>query len=109
MFNSGVFVFLVLALIVLFWFDSARARELARTRARELCERHQVQFLDESAALAGLRLSSTNEGLRFVRRFHFGYYRDDLGRRQGSLTLIGTRLDSYKFEAHNVIELDAWR
>lgn len=108
-FDSNVLILLLLGAVVFFWVDSVRAKEVATTKAKELCSRYQVQFLDDSAALARLRLGRTSAGLRFQRSFNFGYYRDDLGRRQGNLTLLGMRVHSYQIDANNVIEADFWR
>lgn len=109
MFDSNVLILLLLGLVGLFWVDSVRAKERATAKARTLCASHEVQFLDDSAALARLHLGRTGAGLRFQRTYSFGYYRDDLGRRQGSITLVGTHIHSYQIDANNVIEADFWQ
>lgn len=109
MFDSSVLLLLLLGLIAAFWVDSVRAKEVATAKARALCASHEVQFLDESAALSGLRLGRTGSGLRFQRTYSFGYYRDELGRRQGSITLVGTHIHSYRLDSSNVIEADFWQ
>ncbi|MCB1642081.1 MAG: DUF3301 domain-containing protein, partial [Xanthomonadales bacterium] len=42
------------------WLDGARARELAIGLAKSYCEKHDLQFLDETVALSRMALRWTN-------------------------------------------------
>jgi hypothetical protein len=102
LFGNAVLVLVFILLVILFWLDGARARELATALARELCQRHEVQFLDGSAALASLGLRATSAGLRILRIFSFSFYSDEVGRRQGEVVLIGGRLMAVRLGGHTV-------
>ncbi len=77
-----------------YWLDSARARELATGIARTLCQRHGIQFLDETVTLRRTGLRWTANGLRIRRLFTVDYSIGDMGRRQGYVLLIGTRVEA---------------
>lgn len=53
---------------LVFWWTSARARELAVEHARRACHQRQVQFLDQSVALTRLRPARSARGSATWRR-----------------------------------------
>ncbi len=90
--ESGLGGLLVLAAAGLFWLSAVNARDKARERARNFCERHGWQLLDQTVALRSLRPTRTSDGLRLKRRYHFEFSPDGSGRRRGELSLCGTRI-----------------
>lgn len=94
----------VLALILLifaclYWFDSLRAREGALAAGRAACERERVQFLDETVALARLRVGRDEEGRLRLKRFYAFEFSDPLleggnNRRDGSVIMLADRVES---------------
>lgn len=93
---SGALIALVIAAIVIFfWLDGARARELATGIARTLCERRGVQFLDQTVQLERLGLRWGASGIRFRRMFVFDYSTEGLGRSRGYLILVGTDVEQF--------------
>ncbi|MFK7956100.1 MAG: DUF3301 domain-containing protein [Lysobacterales bacterium] len=57
-----------------FWFDIVRAREVATSASKRACMQCQVQFLDQTVRLTGMKLArndSGNLGLRRHYRFEF--------------------------------------
>jgi len=86
----------LVALILLgwFWLDSLRARELATGICSAACERRDVQFLDQTVALRRLGVRRTPEGLRLRRVYRFDFSEEGIGRRSGSLVLIGLNLEA---------------
>lgn len=88
----------LLALIVfgslaLLWAESRAASELAQRLGRDACAAAGVQWLDHSVMLTRLGLRRDDEGrLRVLRQYRFDYsWRGD-DRQQGSLALLGRRL-----------------
>lgn len=79
--------------LVLFWLDSARARELATAIAQAACNKAQLQFLDDTVSLARMGLRRTPEGLRLRRMFRFDHSNTGNQRNTGYVILIGTRLE----------------
>jgi hypothetical protein len=114
---STISAILLIGFIVWFWLDSARARELATGICTKLCERHQLQFLDQTVALKGLGLRWTNQGIRIRRTFRFDYSEEGMGRSSGLIVLVGIHMEvfsletepSRKTESDNVVELDRHR
>ena len=85
----------LLATGIWFWLDSARAREIATALAAGVCRRHGFQFLDGTAALAGLGLRWTRQGVRLRRVFSFDYSEAGVGRHTGHLVLLGMALEEF--------------
>ncbi len=89
---SGI---LIIGLVIWFWLDSARAREIA-TGAREAACRHRdLQFLDQTVALRRIGLRWTRRGLRLRRLFRFDYSEQGVGRHTGHITLVGIDLEEF--------------
>jgi len=76
------------------WLDGARARELAIGLAKVYCEKHDLQFLDETVALSRMAPRWTNEGIRVRRMFRFDFSLEGVGRRTGYVLMLGTRLET---------------
>ncbi len=87
---------LLALLAAIFYFnDAAIARDVARARAREVCQGIGAQFLDQSVAFAGLALKRNSQGqMRFVRRYRFEFSREGLNREPGWVRMIGAEIDT---------------
>ena len=96
--TTTLFALIALLVIVLFWTDSARAREFATALVDELCRRRGLQLLDGTVALARLGVRRTPGGLRFRRMFRFDYSAEGVGRQVGYLLLLGTEVENVIFE-----------
>lgn len=76
-----------------FWFDGFQAREAGMRHARAACESENLLLLDDTVALASLRLRRDEEGkLRWRRIYHFEYSDTGDNRHHGSVTLLGSEL-----------------
>ena len=77
------------------WQSALDAREAANRIARETCSRAVVQFLDDTVAFAGFRLSRDSHGRRrLLRTYTFDYTNDGFARAQGFIVLAGQRLEA---------------
>lgn len=84
---------------VIYFFDTARARELAILHGRRACKTMHYQFLDGTSVRYKTRLTRSASGqLCLVRRYHFDFTDDGQYRYQGRITLVGHTLE--------VLELD---
>jgi hypothetical protein len=89
----------IIALIALFWLDSLRARESAVRAAREACERMEVQFLDDTVALAKLRLRRDRRGrAHLARTYGFEFSIDGATRSRGHVLILGRRIETLHLE-----------
>lgn len=95
-------VAVVLAAIWL-WIDSLRARERAVTAGRATCRRYGVQLLDDTVAIAGLRLARGSDGrLAIERRYVFEFSETGDNRRQGAMVLLGAELADIVLEPYTM-------
>ena len=89
----------LLAGLVWFWADSARAREHMLNRCRGLCEELDFQLLDQTVSLKKLRLERSLRGNVELRRWYvFEYSIDGADRWQGSAQLRGREVESIHME-----------
>lgn len=96
---SAMLLVLGLAAGIWFWSDSLRAREQVTGACARVCQEMQLQFLDETVALAQLRLARSASGwleLRRVYRFEFSTTGTD--RWHGRARLVARRVESIQLE-----------
>ena len=85
---------LVIGAICWLWRDSLAARELAVRVCRRSCESEQVQFLDDTVALASIRPVFPRGRMALRRVYQFDFSRDGDDRQSGTIMLTGTRLET---------------
>lgn len=92
---SALFLLLGVAVVIWFWQQSLRARELAIHFANDLCTQQNLQLLDGTVVLNALRLRRNAHGhINLQRTYLFDYSRDGDQRQQGFVLLLGLRLES---------------
>jgi hypothetical protein len=92
---------LVIAAGALLWLDSLRARERAVAAGRSACERYNVQLLDDTVAIARMRLGRDDEGqLRIARTYTFEFTETGNNRRQGAIQMLGQELRDLQLEPY---------
>src|SRR5215831_865388 len=87
----------IAVLVVWFWHDSLRARDIANAAAMTACERMGLQFLDGTAAFARLSLVRDRGQLRLRRTYVFDYTAQSIERRQGFAILLGMDVEYVGF------------
>ena len=99
---------LLLGLIIWFWQDTLRARELAVSRARRYCQDINYQFLDETVALTSLKPGRNLAGsFAFHRYYHFEFSLDGHNRFTGTAYVIGNHLQSIQLDHPDGIIIEA--
>ena len=78
----------LVALVVWLWRESLRAREAATRAGRRVCEANDVQFLDETVALARMSLG-WNGRVALIRSYRFDYSTDGADRAAGLVIVQG--------------------
>ncbi len=86
---------LIIGIVVWFWLDSARAREMATAICSKACELRGVQFLDQTVALSRMGIGRTNSGLRLRRTFRFDFSEEGATRHSGHIVMIGIQLQEF--------------
>jgi hypothetical protein len=92
---NAIIAVLLICLIIWFWLDSARAREIATGICIEACRQRDVQFLDQTVGIIRIGVRWTNEGLRLRRTFRFDYSDQGMERHSGHIVLTGTKLEAF--------------
>jgi hypothetical protein len=84
---------LAVALLAWLWLDGLKARDVAVAAARQACASEGLQFLDDTVASAGFRLSRSTEGTLELRRAYAFEFSDTGNNRQrGSVVMVGHRV-----------------
>jgi hypothetical protein len=95
---------LLVAVIILaaaLFLDGLRVREAAIGIAREACRQRGLQFLDYTVQGARLRLARDAAGhARLRRTYLFDFSDDGIGRRSGSVVMLGGELESLQLEPY---------
>ncbi len=98
---SGI---LAIILVIWFWLDSARAREMATAICSKACKLRGVQFLDQTVSLSRMGIGRTNNGLRLRRTFRFDYSEEGMTRHTGHIVIIGIQLQEFSLGLPNLEE-----
>ena len=90
---------LAIALGLLLWVDSLRARERALEAGRAACQRHDLQFLDDTVSFTRIRLARDEEGqLKIRRTYTFEFSDTGNNRRHGAIVMLGGELQDLQLE-----------
>lgn len=80
---------LLIGVAIALWMNAMRARERAVSIVRHLCERANVQLLDQSVALRGFRFTRIDGRLALRRRYGFDVSVDGNDRHRGYVDIKG--------------------
>jgi hypothetical protein len=93
----------VAALAAVLFLDGLRIREMAIGIAREACRERGLQFLDDTVQGARTRLARDAEGRTRLRRtYRFDFSDDGVGRRSGSVVMLGAALESLQLDPYRL-------
>ena len=81
----------LIAVAVWFWRESLRAREAATRAGRRICKDNDVQFLDETVALARMSLG-WNGRVALLRNYRFDYSTSGADRATGLVVVQGSAI-----------------
>jgi hypothetical protein len=75
------------------WLDSLKAREIAVRAARSACTAESLLLLDDTVAIANIRLQRDDDGqLTLQRAYDFEFSDTGNNRLRGSIVLLGKRV-----------------
>ena len=101
---ASLLFLLLLAGLGWFWFNSLSALEVARNAGRQVCNRANVQFLDDTVSSVGLALVRNKYGRRVLRRtYRFEFSETGNTRLEGRLTLLGDKIESVTMEPYQIL------
>jgi hypothetical protein len=83
----------VLAALAWFWLNTLQAREAAIRAARGACDSEGLLLLDDTVAIAGMKLARDDDGrITLQRAYEFEYSDTGNNRRKGSVVLLGRKV-----------------
>jgi hypothetical protein len=83
----------LLALAIWLWLDSLKTREIAVKAAHAACAAEALLLLDDTVAIANLKLRRDDDGqLKLQRAYDFEYSDTGNNRLRGSVVLLGHRV-----------------
>jgi hypothetical protein len=85
------------------WLDSLRARERALQAGRAACQRHDLQFLDDTVSFTRIRLGRDEDGqLRLARTYTFEFSDTGNNRRHGAIVMLGGELQHLQLDPYRI-------
>lgn len=100
---SDLFWLSTIALALLYWWHSIKIKELALREVRRQCKAMDLQLLDQSVALKGLKLKRNAQGrLGLLRRYDFNFSSTGDDRYQGSIQLQGKKVIHIELAPHRI-------
>ncbi len=97
---ASIILLALIALLIWFWQESLKSREIATQVARASCRRQELQLLDGTVSLQTLRpyyRSRDDYGLKRI--YTFDYSGDGVSRQTGCVVLYNDRVTSIILES----------
>jgi len=97
--NSVLFLAIIIV-IILIWFESLRVRESVTRMCRELCEKSDLQLLDQTVSLASISLRRSVSRRTFLHRiYHFEVSSNGSDRFAGYVSLAGRTVEAVQIDS----------
>jgi len=107
MYFTELFIIMFMAIVIWFWLDSMRINEIARSVGARMCNRNNVQFLDDTVHLCGIRVGKNDYGqVKLLRDYEFEFTNSEMHRYNGRLTLADKSLLSSDMDAYRTDEFE---
>ncbi len=91
---NSIFFLLLLSVVAWFWFDAQRTQEVAKSLCKQVCGQLHLQLLDDTIAVARVRLKRDNQGRWGVQRtYQFEFSDGGNNRQQGTVIMRGMTLE----------------
>jgi Protein of unknown function (DUF3301) len=96
---SSLTLLVIIGLLVWFWLESLKCREIAMQVARTSCRQQELQLLDGTVSLQSMRPYYRNrEDFGLKRTYTFDYSGDGISRQTGCVVLYNNRVVSIILE-----------
>ena len=96
-----ILTFLLFFLIGWYFWSAVRAKELAIQAGRLLCQRHGVQFLDETVEQRKIKFTlDDRKNPVWLRTYHYEFATTGEFRYGGSVTMLGHQLQSVEMDPY---------
>lgn len=100
---SDILALLFLFIVAWYWWDTIRAKEIARHAGRNACEKAELQFLDDTVAKQKIWLKRNSRGqLHFCRLYTFEFTHFGDKRYKGEIILSGKQVNEIQMDAYQI-------
>ncbi|VAW62931.1 hypothetical protein MNBD_GAMMA09-3397 [hydrothermal vent metagenome] len=107
MYFTELLIIMFLALFIWFWLDSMRINEIARSIGAKMCSKNNVQFLDDTVHLSGIRIGKNDYGqTKLLRDYEFEFTNSEMHRYSGRLTLADKSLLASDMDVYRTDEFE---
>ncbi|MDH5484216.1 MAG: DUF3301 domain-containing protein [Gammaproteobacteria bacterium] len=101
--NAELFLILFLSLVIVYWLDAMRVKEIARSACQRACSESDVVFLDDTVFLSRFRLQRNAMGqVALFRQYQFEFTSDGSSRYQGNVQMLGKRVQSLHMDVFRI-------
>ena len=102
---QGILLIVFLTIVAWYWWDTMQSKELARSAGKRVCDRHGVQFLDDTVEKKKIWIRRNSSGkLELCRIFFFEFATDGAQRYQGRVVILGKSVSDVDMDAYRVSE-----
>jgi len=103
MYLTELVIIMCLTLVIWFWLDSMKINETARHIGGKLCQKNNVQFLDDTVHLASMKIAKNKFGqLKLFRKYQFEFTNSEFHRYNGEVILAGHHLQSSYMDVYRL-------
>lgn len=87
-------VILLLVLLIWLWFETFRAQEAVKAMSKKICSEYDLQLLDDTVTLIGMRLKRNDRGKwSWQRTYSFEFSDNGNNRKPGIIVIRGLTLE----------------
>ena len=97
-----LFFLTLLALVFIFWMRQQQAKLMTLKAVRRHCQQENLQLLDDTLALTGMRWRNGPGGWKLHRDYHFEFSSTGDERYDGRVILAGRRIIGLQLQAHRI-------
>lgn len=91
------------AVVIFYWVQAVRTKEIAIKAAEHHCDYMQVQFLDQTVFLKKMGFKRNTRGqLGFMREYYFEFTVSGEDRYFGRVVMLGNRIESVNLDPHRI-------
>lgn len=84
-----IWLIIVLVMLTVCWYEILKTRELVVKRCQQVCAEAQLQFLDQTVAVIGVRIRVSNDiRLKLYRTYQFEFSENGVDRYKGYVDLL---------------------
>jgi hypothetical protein len=99
-FNSLLILVAIIA-VILFWYESLRVRESVTHMCRQICEKCNLQLLDQTVSLISIRIRRSASGYPFLYRvYQFEVSNNGVDRFSGYVAMSGRLVEAVQIDSN---------